>query len=71
MFPYRVDLEFYVSCYSSQMFLKGVKESFPVSLLNREGDVVRFQELFEIFRGGFLDLLKSCDVRVFVLITLV
>jgi len=41
------------------MFLEGVRESFPVSLLNGEGNVVRLQELFEIFREGFLDLLKS------------
>jgi len=37
-----INLEFYVCSYPRQMFLEGIKESFPVSLLNREGNVVSF-----------------------------
>jgi len=42
VFPRWVNLEFYVSSYPRQVFLEGVRESFPVSMLNREGNVIGF-----------------------------
>jgi len=41
------------------MFFEGIWEGFPLFLFNGEGDVVRFQELLEVVREGFLDLLET------------
>jgi len=49
----------YMSGYPCLVFFEGVRESFPVCLEYGEGDVVYFQELFEKFREGLLDLLES------------